>query len=405
MATPYVISSDLVSAYPAKSLEIAQYIDGFKADLALVQNAQTGTTYSFVAADFTKLVTLSNASPVAVELPLEATVPWSTGTQLRLLNQGAGTVTVAGAVGVTINGTPLTLGQYKGANLIKTGTNTWTFIPFASGVGAAVYSDANTGTYTGFAYKTYTASGTLTVTTAGFADVVILAGGGAGGLVVDPNNSRGGGGAGGLYGLGVSTVYLPVGTHTVTVGAGGAVSGADAGIGNFSQLASFVAFGGGGSASQALASATQIGACGGGAANPNGIAGGFISAQGFAGGSATAYAPPYTNYGAGGGGGLSAAGGNGTTSVGGVGGAGTSTTIAGTTPSSSYVAGSYAFGGGGGGQRYDGSSGAGGSGGGGAASNSGAGTAGSANTGGGGGAGETNAGAGGSGLVIVKVAV
>jgi hypothetical protein len=62
MATPYVISSDLVSAYPAKSLEIAQYIDGFKADLALVQNAQTGTTYSFVAADFTKLVTLSNAS-------------------------------------------------------------------------------------------------------------------------------------------------------------------------------------------------------------------------------------------------------------------------------------------------------------------------------------------------------
>jgi hypothetical protein len=171
MATPYVISSDLVSAYPAKSLEIAQYIDGFKADLALVQNAQTGTTYSFVAADFTKLVTLSNASPVAVELPLEATVPWPTGTQLRLLNQGAGTVTVAGAVGVTINGTPLTLAQYKGANLIKTGTDTWTFIPFASGVGAAVYSDANTGTYTGYAYKTFTASGTLTITTAGFADI------------------------------------------------------------------------------------------------------------------------------------------------------------------------------------------------------------------------------------------
>jgi hypothetical protein len=66
MATPYVISSDLVSAYPAKSLEIAQYIDGFKADLALVQNAQTGTTYTLAATDFTKLVTLSNASPVTV---------------------------------------------------------------------------------------------------------------------------------------------------------------------------------------------------------------------------------------------------------------------------------------------------------------------------------------------------
>ena len=159
MGLPYVLSSDLVSAYPAKSLEIAQYVDGLIPLLAMTQNAQTGVTYSFVLTDFTKLVTLSNASSVAVTLPLEATVAWPTGTQLRLLNVGAGTVTVAGAVGVTINGTPLTLAQYKGANLIKTGTNTWTFIPFASGVGAAVYSDANTGTYTGFAYKTFTSSG------------------------------------------------------------------------------------------------------------------------------------------------------------------------------------------------------------------------------------------------------
>jgi hypothetical protein len=128
MATPYVISSDLVSAYPAKSLEIAQYIDGFKADLALVQNAQTGTTYTLAAADFTKTVTLSNVSPVAVTLPLEATVPWPAGTQLRLLNLGAGLVTVAGAVGVTINGSPLTLAQYKDGTLIKTGTDVWTFI-------------------------------------------------------------------------------------------------------------------------------------------------------------------------------------------------------------------------------------------------------------------------------------
>jgi hypothetical protein len=136
MATPYVISSDLVSAYPAKSLEIAQYIDGFKADLALVQNAQTGTTYTLAAADFTKTVTLSNASPVAVTLPLEATVPWPSGTQLRLLNLGAGLVTVAGAVGVTINGSPLTLAQYKDATLIKTGTDVWTFVgsPAAPGM-------------------------------------------------------------------------------------------------------------------------------------------------------------------------------------------------------------------------------------------------------------------------------
>jgi hypothetical protein len=127
MATPYVISSDLVSAYPAKSLEIAQYIDGFKADLALVQNAQTGTTYTLAATDFTKLVTLSNASPVTVTVPLESSVAWVAGTQLRLMNLGAGLVTVVGAGGVTINGSPLTLEQYKNGTLTKTGTDTWTF--------------------------------------------------------------------------------------------------------------------------------------------------------------------------------------------------------------------------------------------------------------------------------------
>lgn len=217
MGLPYVLSSDLVSAYPAQSLAIATYVDGQIPLLAMTQNTQTGTTYSFVLTDFTKLVTLSNAAAVAVTLPLEATVAWPTGTQLRLLNLGAGTVTVAGAAGVTISGTPLTLTQNKGANLIKTGTNTWVFIPFASGVGAAVYSDASTGTYTGYAYKTFTASGTLTVTTAGFADIVVVAGGAGGGGT--SANQGGGGGAGGV--LQVTNAYLPVGTLTVTVGAGG----------------------------------------------------------------------------------------------------------------------------------------------------------------------------------------
>jgi hypothetical protein len=131
MATPYVISSDLVSAYPAKSLEIAQYIDGFKADLALVQNAQTGTTYTLAATDFTTLVTLSNASPVTVTVPLESSVAWVAGTQLRLMNLGAGLVTVAGAVGVTVNGAA-TLPQYSSATLVRTASDAWTIYTSSS---------------------------------------------------------------------------------------------------------------------------------------------------------------------------------------------------------------------------------------------------------------------------------
>ena len=135
MGAPYALSSDLVSAWPAKSLEVAQYIDGQLPLIAMTQNAQTGTTYSLAATDFTKLVTLSNASPVTVTVPLESSVAWVAGTQLRLMNLGAGVVTVVGAGGVTINGSPLTLAQYKEGTLTKTGTNIWTFVGSPSAPG------------------------------------------------------------------------------------------------------------------------------------------------------------------------------------------------------------------------------------------------------------------------------
>ena len=135
MGAPYALSSDLVSAWPAKSLEVAQYIDGQLPLIAMTQNAQTGTTYTLAATDFTKLVTLSNASPVTVTVPLESSVAWVAGTQLRLMNLGAGVVTVVGAGGVTINGSPLTLAQFKEGTLTKTGTNTWTFTGSASASG------------------------------------------------------------------------------------------------------------------------------------------------------------------------------------------------------------------------------------------------------------------------------
>jgi hypothetical protein len=399
--TPYAVSSDLVSAWPAKSLAVAQFVDGYKTDLAMVQNAQTGTTYTLALTDFTKLVTLNNASPVSVTLPLESTVAWETGTQLRLLNIGAGTVTVAGAVGVTINGSPLTLTQGKGANLIKTGTNTWWFIPFASGVGAAVYSDANTGTYTGYAYKTFTASGTLTVTTAGFADLVIQGGGGRGGLGV-ANGAGGGGGAGGFANL--SQVYLPAGTLTVTVG----------GASGPSRICPFVSpQGGQGGDGQTVGSRAATGGGSGGGGGGGGLGGGTggtaLVSFGFDGGTTVG-----GTGGASGGGGAGAVGVASNTSVnGGAGGAGSSTTIAGTTPTGAYVAGSFAFGGGGGGGAYfGGTGGAAGATGGAAGTNTGTSNNAPANLGGGGGGafGEPGApgyagGLGGSGFIIVRVAV
>ena len=391
MGTPYAVSSDLVSAYPAKSLAIAQYIDGYKTDLAMVQNAQTGTSYTLALSDFTKLVTLNNAAAVAVTLPLEATVAWEAGTQLRLMNIGAGTVTVAGAVGVTINGTPLTLAQFKAATLVKTGTNTWTFLPFSSGVGAANFSDAATGTYTGFKYLGYTASGTLTVTTAGFADIVVCGGGGSAGAA-----SGNGGGAGGVL---TGTIYLPVGSYTVTIGAGGAASaqGRPTPSGLFGTNLSIIGLAGGSGNTTPAADKSGGSGCGGSYAASPFTAGLGQLGQGNNGGLGTSGA-------GGGGGGAAAVGAAAVAGAGGAGGAGTTTSIAGTTPGGAYVAGSYALAGGGGGSGSSTDANGGSGGGGNGSFNNG--TAGAANKGGGGGgAYNTFAGAGGSGILIVRVAV
>ena len=92
-------------------------------------NAQTGTTYTLVLTDNGKLVTLDNASAITVTVPLNSSVAFATGAIVNLQQIGAGQVTVAGASGVTINGTGTkTRAQWSAASLVKTATDTWTLI-------------------------------------------------------------------------------------------------------------------------------------------------------------------------------------------------------------------------------------------------------------------------------------
>lgn len=99
------------------------------ANLDLTLNAQTGTTYTLVAGDKNKLVTLNNASPITLTVPTNASVPYATGSQINIQQLGGGQVTVAGDTGVTISGTGTKLRtQYSAATLIKTGTDSWTMV-------------------------------------------------------------------------------------------------------------------------------------------------------------------------------------------------------------------------------------------------------------------------------------
>jgi hypothetical protein len=399
--TPYVQSSDLVSAYPTTSLSLANHIDNNLAYNAVTFNNQTGTTYTFVLADAStgRITTASNAAAQTYTVPPETSVAWATGALIRLVNIGAGTVTIAAGAGVTVSNAAGSVAQWESVNILRTGSDTWAVV--RGGLPKASYS-ATTGspTVTTVSGKTcvqFTGSGSITISQAGTVEVLVIGGGGGGGARIG-----GGGGAGGyLYD---ASAYLISGTLTVTVGAGGAGAttgtAANARIGTVSRLGSYYAPGGGGGASSSSAGVgmiSQTGSSGGGGAYVVAVQTGASGTTGIgnSGGNGT-------NSGGesgGGGGGASATGANGSGATAGAGGAGTSSSITGSAVTRA---------GGGGGGANNGTGGTGGSGGGGAGTgNNTNGTAGTVNTGGGGGGGgylsdpAGSGGAGGSGLVIL----
>ena len=94
-------------------------------------NTQTGTTYTTVLADNGKLTTLSNASAIAVTIPLNSSVAYPIGAQINMAQLGAGQVTVSGAGGVTLvstgatAATPTTRAQYSTLTCVQTSTDNW----------------------------------------------------------------------------------------------------------------------------------------------------------------------------------------------------------------------------------------------------------------------------------------
>jgi hypothetical protein len=116
-----------------KHVFVSEALNAFEAGLneTIPLNAQTGTTYTLVASDAGDLVTLTNAAAIALTIPTNATIPFAIGTQITIAQSGAGKVTVAGAVGVTVNAADGFLSlrtQWSMGTLIKTGTNSWILI-------------------------------------------------------------------------------------------------------------------------------------------------------------------------------------------------------------------------------------------------------------------------------------
>ena len=95
-------------------------------------NNQVGTTYTLAltdgaAAGGQPLLTLNNAAAVTVTVPLNSSVAFPVGSQVDVIQLGAGAVTFTPAGGVTINSNGgLTIGaQYVGVTLIQIAANSW----------------------------------------------------------------------------------------------------------------------------------------------------------------------------------------------------------------------------------------------------------------------------------------
>lgn len=104
-------------------------------------NAQTGTTYTFLQSDCSKLVTFSNAASVAVTLPRAGTAgAFFGGCFIDVQNKGVGTVTVTPTTS-TINGsTSYSLQQNESLRIVSDSTN---YQVMAQGTGGGTFSPNN----------------------------------------------------------------------------------------------------------------------------------------------------------------------------------------------------------------------------------------------------------------------
>jgi hypothetical protein len=94
-------------------------------------NAQTGTTFTPALSDNAAIVTLTNASAIALTIPPNSSVAYPVGSQINFIQGGSGQVTISGGSGVTIASTGVTAAspklrvQYSSASAIKVATDTW----------------------------------------------------------------------------------------------------------------------------------------------------------------------------------------------------------------------------------------------------------------------------------------
>ena len=101
------------------------------AKLGPITTAGKATSYTAVLVDAETVVAMNSASAVNFTVPLNSSVAFPVGTQINVLQYGAGQVTIVATVGVTIvsEGSKFkTKAQWAIATLLKLDTDTWVVV-------------------------------------------------------------------------------------------------------------------------------------------------------------------------------------------------------------------------------------------------------------------------------------
>lgn len=126
------VTADLTTAQTLTNKTLTTpTLDDPKINLAF--DAQTGTTYTTVLNDNGQVVTMNNASSNTLSIPTNASVAYPVGTQINVLQIGAGQTTIQAVTSGTTTilstaatpAAPKIRARYGMATCIKAATDTW----------------------------------------------------------------------------------------------------------------------------------------------------------------------------------------------------------------------------------------------------------------------------------------
>jgi len=130
MGSASVIGNVNASAFIGDGSQLTGIPISTKADKLNTFSSQSASAYTLALSDADKVVQMSFATANTLTVPPNGTIAFPVGTELTVLQTGAGQTTIAGGAGVTVNGTPgLKLrAQWSSAVLIQRSANTWVAI-------------------------------------------------------------------------------------------------------------------------------------------------------------------------------------------------------------------------------------------------------------------------------------